>query len=409
MSVALSAFAGCGSADRPPELRVGPEVVLNDDTFEVDPATCWSGQRHLVVYGRQTVRNSFKPDLFGQALDQDGTPARAPFPIFAGATRPFYQTVTCGDVNTLVVLRDISTTSTLAPNRIRGFLLDPDSVPGPIFPITSSDMNEAGSVRPVAVAADGAQFALVISEDEDRAQFTSRLVTARLAADPMAIPSRVDQVILPHGLKYHLQLVRTSTGYLAVWPDFDSLRALRLNPDLTFVERDPVTLAKAVGQIETLASATGGAQIAIMWSRTVPASPVTRDRYSVIEGIVLGPSVRNARPSRVASSEDVIGNLDVEFDGRDFVVLWREFEIDPTLGMVKEGSLPRSQLARVAPDGSNVDPTPLEGPQVLAFGRLDLVSSHDGRSVLLYASGDGSGEIATSQLRSRAVRALPKP
>jgi hypothetical protein len=411
-SLALAAISACSSDSPDPtatELHLGPEIILNDGLFETDPSACWNGQHHVLVYARRETAWP-QPELFVQTVNGDGTSAAAPVQILTGAERPFYQTVTCARTRTLVVLRDLSTTATIEPNRIRGLVLGSDGSPSPIFPVTSSHMYDRNSIRPLAVASDGEQFVFVMSHDEDRQRAKYRLVSATLAAGSTVGPTQADALVLPDGSAHGIQLVRTTTGYLAVWPYGRELQALWIGPQGTFVDRLPFVLATAPGPIDQLTFASGGDQIALLWTRPTTETPTSIRRVVVLESVVLSADGRHPRQSQVASvSDDLIGNIDIVFDGQSFVVLWRQFELDPSRGTVREDGRPRSQLVRMARDGRLLDPTPLEGPQIAGFGRFELDSNREGQSLLFYASGDDAGSLATSRVRARVLAPFARP
>lgn len=206
------------------------------------------------------------------------------------------------------------------------------------------------------------------------------------------------------------------TGYVALWPENRGSRSYdvygrRIEPDGSLPDVFAFPVASADDRQESVAMAYGGGQHFAVWAdrRHLPSGGEVAVYGTRVlpDGTVLDPTGIAIRSGDASS---IVGPT-VAWNGAEFIVAWLEtssIEDPPGSGTMRTARL--YVLARVAPDGALLDPTPVPAAEANLSSfpgpAPALASLPDGTTMLVYARHDATPSIRVSRIFAREVTTI---
>ncbi len=205
------------------------------------------------------------------------------------------------------------------------------------------------------------------------------------------------------------------TGYVALWPEHRGSRELdvygrRIEPDGSLPDVFAFPVASADDRQDPVAIAYGGGQHLAVWAdrRHLPSGGgmAVYGTRVLPDGTALDPTgiaIRTGDPTSIAGPT-------VTWNGAEFIVAWLEttsIEDPPGSGTMRTARF--YALARVAPDGALLDPTPVRTAEVDVSGfnaSPVLASLPDGTTMLVYTRHDATPSIRVLRIFAREVTTI---
>ncbi|MCZ7682565.1 MAG: hypothetical protein M5U28_28735 [Sandaracinaceae bacterium] len=205
------------------------------------------------------------------------------------------------------------------------------------------------------------------------------------------------------------------TGYVALWPEYRGSRDIdvygrRIEPDGSLPDVFAFPVASADDRQDSVAMAYGGGQHLAVWvdRRHLPSGGgwAVYGTRVLPDGTALDPTgiaIRSGDPTSIVGPT-------VTWNGAEFIVAWLEttsIEDPPGSGTMRTARF--YALARVAPDGALLDPTPVRAAEADLWSSSAspaLASLPDGTTMLVYTRHDARPSIRVPRIFAREVTTI---
>jgi hypothetical protein len=353
-----------------PERSVGDPVTSGVRNNQMNPAVSWGQDEYLVVWEDRRAQDvnidiwAARVTADGRVLDGLGIPV---------AVQPGDQlgpAVAFDGTNFLVVWWDEEALGIVGARIDRkGHVLDPRPI-----------LISAGSGAGPAVAWSGSSFMVTWA---DARLGTSDVFAARVASD--------GTVLDPDGLPLwpssgtigaeQLSIGWNGVEYLIAWADVStfvsSIEAGRIDARGSLLDVQPILVDGGSSFRFDPTVAVGGDLFFVSFSRQATTVWVSGSRVTT-DGVVLDPDGLDVGTSNKSDNHPSSG-----WDGQHFLVAWDDYT---------SGTLDRVHAARVAVDGTILDPDEIEVTDQDEFGDITSAVGGDGSGAFVTWSDDVYGE-----------------
>lgn len=331
-------------------------IISTEKNHQSEPAAAFDGVNYLVVWedGRATW------DIYGTRVDPTGA-VLDPDRIFiaSGEWSLSNPKVAFDGTNYLVIWEDAAGISgaRVTPS---GIVLDPGGIV-----ITAAEEDQ----RFPAVAFDGANY-MVVWQD---GYLTYDIYGARVTPSGTVLDPGGMVISDAAGTQQFPALAFDGTNYLVVWEDGARISGARVTPSGEVLDPAGKLIAGGDGSQGGPAIAFDGTNYMVVWQHE-------DGTLSDIHGARVDQSgtVLDAMPIVVSSADGDQHDVDLVFNGTDYVAVWADFR----------NGLPDIYVARINPSGTVLDPTGVVMPAPASWQYNPAIASGNSDEMLVAYSSD---------------------